>query len=191
MTLAHRSSSEIEPASIPPVALRWFCLRAQPKHEHIAAAQLRKDAAIEVYLPRIRFRRATRQGSAWVTEALFPCYLFARFDWPASLRRVHHARGVREVVHFGDRWPTVPDEAVEQLRQQLGDKEVHQIPDALAGGETVRIVEGPFKDLLAIVNQPQPARQRVAVLLDFLGRQTCVEIDLEAVVKETNPRDGI
>jgi transcription antitermination factor NusG len=29
-----------------------------------------------------------------------------------------------------------------------------------------------------------PARERVAVLLDFLGRQTAVELPLNAVIKE-------
>ena len=56
----------------------WFCLRAQPKHEHIAAAHLQKVSEVEVFLPRVRFQRATRQGMAWVTEALFPNYFFSR-----------------------------------------------------------------------------------------------------------------
>ena len=88
----------------------WFCLRTQPKHEHIAAAHLKDDPDIEIYLPRIRFKRATRRGPVWFTEALFPNYLFARFDLAACLRRVCHARGVRGVVHFGERWPIVPED---------------------------------------------------------------------------------
>src|SRR5258705_250702 len=66
----------------PPALQRaWFCLRARSKHEHIAARHLQQMTDVEVFLPRIRFRRKTRQGPAWVTEALFPNYLFARFDW--------------------------------------------------------------------------------------------------------------
>ena len=81
--------------------LNWFCLRSQTKHEHIAAAHLAQLPKLEVYLPRIRFKRSTRMGPAWFTEALFPSYLFARFDLLSSVRRVHHARGVTGVVHFG------------------------------------------------------------------------------------------
>src|SRR5215470_13246068 len=86
----------------------WFCVRTHPRHEHIAAAQLKQDAGIEVFLPRIRFQRTTRFGAAWTTEALFRDYLFARFDLVWDWRRVSHARAVRGVVHFGDRWPTIP-----------------------------------------------------------------------------------
>ena len=56
----------------PGAAPAWFCLRTQPKHEHIAAAHFRGDPDLEVYLPRIRFKRATRRGPVWFTEALVP-----------------------------------------------------------------------------------------------------------------------
>ena len=46
----------------PESSAAWFCLRAQPKHEHIAAGHLRELPGIEVFLPRIRFRRQTRRG---------------------------------------------------------------------------------------------------------------------------------
>ena len=93
----------------------WFCVRSQPKHEHIAAGHLRALPELQVFLPRIRFRRQTRRGAAWFTEALFPNYLFARFDWETLLRRVHAAPGVSGVIHFGERWPTVPDEVMAEL----------------------------------------------------------------------------
>jgi transcriptional antiterminator RfaH len=172
-------------------SLAWFCLRSQPKHEHIAAAHLRSDARIETFLPRIRFRRATRRGSVWVTEALFPNYLFARFDWQQSLRHVQHIRGVQTVVHFGIRWPTIADETIAALRSFWADQEVHTVSDQLTAGEEVRIISGPMQGLHAVVSRPLPARERVAVLLDFLGRQTAVEVALENVVRTEDPRSGL
>src|SRR5262249_16161106 len=134
-------------------AMKWFCLRSQPKHEHIAAGYLQKDADLEVYLPRIRFRRVTRRGAVWVTEALFPNYLFARFDWQSSFRQVQAARGVQTIVHFGNRWPTLADETIEELRSLLGEAEIHIIPEKLEKGDAVRIVEGPLQGLQAVVSQ--------------------------------------
>ncbi|PWU20885.1 MAG: hypothetical protein C5B50_03000 [Verrucomicrobia bacterium] len=168
--------------------MQWFCIRAQPKHEHIAAGHLRKEADLEVYLPRIRFRRATRDGPVWFTEALFPGYLFARFDLAVRLRQVLHARGVASVVHFGDHWPAVPDAVIADLRSTVGSDEVHVVPEELRPGETVVISGGAFHDLRALVTRIMPARQRVAVLLEFLGRQTAVELDTEAVVREGDER---
>src|SRR5580698_9490241 len=103
----------------PDSKVAWFCLRSQPKHEHIAAAHLQQNQ-VEVFFPRIRFKRTTRKGPAWVTEALFPNYLFARFDWGNSLRLVCHSPGVSGVVHFGQNWPVIPEEAIEEMRVCLG-----------------------------------------------------------------------
>jgi len=168
--------------------MNWFCIRAQPKHEHIAAGHLRKEAGLEVYLPRIRFRRATREGPVWFTEALFPGYLFARFDLAACLRQVLHARGVASVVHFGHQWPAIPDAVITELRSTIGSDEVHVVPDELRPGETVVISGGAFHDLRDLVTRVMPGRQRVAVLLDFLGRQTAVELDRDTVVREGDSR---
>ena len=169
----------------------WFCLRTQPKHEHIAAAHLQQDPEVQIYLPRIRFKRATRRGPVWFTEALFPNYLFARFDLAACLRRVCHARGVRGVVHFGDRWPVVPDAVIAELRATVGADQVHVVHDELQPGEPVQIVGGAFHGLQAVVTRVMPSRERVAVLLDFLGRQTAVELPGAALVRDGDERHRV
>lgn len=166
----------------------WFCLRSQPKHEHIAAAHLQQNG-VDVFLPRIRFKRTTRTGPAWAVEALFPNYLFARFDWLHSLRLVCHCAGVSDVVHFGKEWPVVPDAAIEEMRACLGSNEVHTISPEVSPGDAVRIAGGCMHGLQAIVTQVMPGRQRVAVLLDFLGRQTSVRLDVNRVVKDGNERE--
>jgi transcriptional antiterminator RfaH len=166
----------------------WFCLRTQPKHEHIAAAHLREEPGVEVYLPRIRFRRSTRKGPAWFTEALFPNYLFARFDLATCWRRVHHGRGVREIVHFAGSWPTIPEEVIADLKRALPGKEAQVLPGEAQAGDAVEISGGIFHGLRAVVTRVMPARQRVAVLLDFLGRQTSVELPKSAVIPEASWR---
>src|SRR6202048_1668123 len=90
----------------------WYCLRSQPKHEHIAAAHLRLLEGVTVFCPRIRFKRATRQGLVWVTEAMFPGYLFARFELAEIHLRVRYAHGVSGIVQFGGWYPTIEDEVL-------------------------------------------------------------------------------
>jgi len=85
----------------------WYCVRSQPKHEHIAAAHLKRSRDIEVYLPRIRFKRSTRQGPAWFTEALFRAIFSPLRSCPLLPASASRA-GVRGVVHFGGQWPQVP-----------------------------------------------------------------------------------
>jgi transcriptional antiterminator RfaH len=166
----------------------WFCLRSRPKHEHIAARHLQQMSGVEVFLPRIRFRRKTRQGAAWVTEALFPNYLFARFDWKRSLRQAHHAPGVTGVIRFGDLWPTVPEGVIAELRSLFGDGQLRVLSPEMNVGDSVEIVGGVFHGLLAVVTQVMPARERVKVLLEFLGRQTAVEVPAASVIQEGGAR---
>ena len=169
-----------------PVA--WFCLRSQPRHEHIAARQLALMSDIEVFNPRIRFARPTRHGPVWVTESLFPNYLFARFDWREALNRVHYAPGVSGIVHFGSRWPIVPALFIDDIRKLVGEGGVHEISKDFANGDKVRFAGGSFHGLEAIVTQVLPGQQRVAVLLDFLGRQTTVEVGADSIVKHVPGR---
>lgn len=166
----------------------WYCVRALPKHEHIAAAAMRQIEGIEVFLPRLRFRRATRRGAVWVTEALFPCYLFARFDASELVRRVRSVNGVRGFVQFGDLLATAPNSVIADLRQHTGDQELCVIPDEVTVGEEVKITGGAFHGLCAVVTQVIPSRQRVKVLLEFLGRSTEMEVAKSDVVRENfNP----
>jgi transcription antitermination factor NusG len=118
----------------------------------------------------------------WVTEALFQNYLFAKFDLLASLRRVQAARGVRDVVHFGSRWPTIPESAIEELRTAMEGLELRVVEDTLQPGDTVRIANGAMHGLEAVVSRVMPSRQRVAVLLDFLGRQTMLELERSQLI---------
>jgi transcriptional antiterminator RfaH len=166
----------------------WFCLCSQPKHEHIAAGHLRQIPNVEVFLPRIRFRRKTQRGAVWFTEALFPGYLFAHFNLHRDLRRVHHAPGVRGVIHFGDRWPTLSDETMTDLRRLFGADELQVIHSTPEIGDAVGIAGGIFHGLRGVVTQVMPGRERVQVLLHFLGRQTMVELPLDQAVTERDRR---
>jgi transcriptional antiterminator RfaH len=169
----------------------WFCLKSQPKHEHIAAAHLQQASAVEVFLPRIRFKRATRQGTVWATEALFPGYLFARFDWESSLRLVQSSRSVRGVVHFGERWAAIPEQVIRELQQAVGATGLRVIPEEFTPGDEVKITGGVMHDLRAVVTRILPGRKRVAVLMEFLGRQTMIELPPHFLVKEGGERAAV
>ena len=177
--MSHFSSkyfNECEPA--------WFCVRSHRRSEHIAAANLQKSHGIEVVNPRIRFRRTTCRGPMWVTESMFPTYLFARFNWKRSLDAVRHTFGVSGVVHFGGFWPIVPDQTIEDLRTLIGDEGIRLVEPAIQVGEEVEIASGAFEGFRGIVARVMPARDRIAVLLDFLGRQTTVEFPMNGIVRD-------
>jgi transcriptional antiterminator RfaH len=169
-------------------SVHWFCLRTQTKREHVAADHVRQILGATVFLPRIRFQRKTARGLVWFTEALFPGYVFARFDFPQQSRQVAHAAGVRGIVHFGDRWPTIPAEVIVELQAAIGTEDVHVVSEPLAVGEEIEVAAGVFRGLKAVVSRVMPARERVLVLLEFLGRQTSVEVDANVVIREGDQR---
>jgi transcriptional antiterminator RfaH len=162
--------------------IAWFCLRSKPKHEHITAAYLRQELGIEVYLPRVRFKRHTQVGPKWFNEALFPGYLFARFNLLNCLRQVHHGHGAQGIVHFGKHWPTVPDAVIRELRRTVPDERPCVLHEEFQPGTAVVIAGGPLHSLEAVVTRLMPGRMRAAVLLEFLGRQVMVEVKTEDLV---------
>ena len=163
---------------------KWFCVHCQPKHEHIAAAHLRKLEGVEVYCPRIRFKRVTRQGPAWVTEAMFPTYIFSRFEFETMNRLVSYSQGVRNILRFGQRYAVIENDVIKNLQQHTDSAEVVVADYRLVPGDGVRIVQGIFKGLDGVVTQILPAKERVKVLLEFLGRTMEVEIKQPAVLSE-------
>jgi transcriptional antiterminator RfaH len=166
------------------IELAWYCLRAKPKHEHIAAAHLRILKEVTVFCPRIRFQRATRRGLVWVTEAMFPGYLFARFELAEMHRQVCYTQGVSGIVRFADRYPTIDDNSLEHLQIHAGGAEIKELDYQLAEGDNVTIVDGAFAGLEAVVTEILPAKERVKVLMDFLGRKTEAEVERSIVLRE-------
>jgi transcriptional antiterminator RfaH len=159
----------------------WFCVHSHPKHEHIAAGNLRTLSGLEVWNPRIAFTRSTRRGPANVTESVFPGYLFARFDLDSELDRVRYTNGVSSVVHFGSRYPTISPATIEQLKACFGGGDVLPAQEEVSPGETLVITEGSFCGIEAVVLRTLPSRRRVQVLLDMLGTAATVELDLDSL----------
>ena len=117
----------------------WFCLRAQPKREHIAAACLRQISTVEVFCPRLRFRKLTNRGPVWFIEAMFPGYLFARFDYANCNRVIRQGPGVSGFVQFGERLALLPDTLVDEIRMRTGSDEVMEMNQTLEPGQNVQI----------------------------------------------------
>ena len=162
----------------------WFCVRSQPKREHIAAAHLRTLEEVEVFSPRLRMRKATRRGIVTYVDALFPGYLFARFTPAISLDKVKYSPSVSTIVHFGSKLPTIPDDIIADLKESFGEDEIQDCDRHVEAGDEVFIGDGPFQGMKATVLRVMTPYQRVEVLLDLLGRTTPVIINPASLVLE-------
>lgn len=159
----------------------WYCARTKPKHEHIAAAGLVRRMGLEVFHPRIRLERATQRGAVRVVEPLFPCYIFVRCALADCLDEIRYMTGVSGVVRFGDRVPRVADGVIEELRQCFERGDEAWAEDGLSPGTEVTVAEGSLMGSQGVVVRVLPARQRVQILLDFLGRPILAEVDRKAL----------
>jgi transcriptional antiterminator RfaH len=160
----------------------WFCLRAQPKREHLAAVGLRKRFNIVCFAPRLRSRKLTRRGPGWFVEAMFPGYFVAQFDYQTERRRVEHSPGVTGILQFGDRLATIDAVTIASLQKRVQADEVITIDPELRVGQEVQIARGPLQGLEALVTQLLPASERVRVLLEFLGRSLQMEVSKETLI---------
>jgi transcriptional antiterminator RfaH len=163
----------------------WFCVRTQLKHEHIAAAHLARITSVDVFFPYIRIRKPTRRGPVWTTEPLFPNYIFSRFDYHTLVEAVRYAPGVRSLVHFGIHTPIIPEKVIHELQMLLSGNEFPLPGGQFELNDRVSIREGAFEGLMATVLFVMPAKQRVKVLLDMLGRSVTVEVDAHSLVPES------
>ena len=155
-------------------AIGWYCIRAKPRQEMVASATLSTLAEVEVFLPRTQ---RTRKANTGPLKPLFPGYFFARFDPVEHLRNVHYARGVAYIVRCKGVPVHVSPQVLIALRL-LSPDGIVEIPDQPHKiGDNIKVISGIFKGDQGVVTHLIPARERVRVLFEILGRQTEVEID--------------
>jgi transcriptional antiterminator RfaH len=166
----------------------WFCLRTQPKREHLAATCLRQIPDVEVFSPRVRFRKRTNRGLVWFVESMFPGYLFARFDYATFHRRIRQKPGVSGFVQFGDRLALLPDPLISEIKIYIGSDEPVEVNQGFEPGQNVQIAQGPFQGLEALVTRLISARDRVQILIEWMGRSVHAEASVADLVPLTEPR---
>src|ERR1044071_4391039 len=161
---------------------QWFCVRTHAKHEHIAAAHMLQIRGVEVFNPQLKIERLTRRGRVRSTESLFTNYVFARFILEASFEKVRYSPSVKTVVHFGERLAAIPDRVIDELRHTLAANDGTIFMEAPSQGDEAEISLGPFRGELGVVTRVLPARQRVEVLLDVMGRSIPAEFSLSSII---------
>lgn len=164
----------------------WYCVRTKPKSEHLAARNLKAFANLdEVFCPRIRYEKPTRRGKVWFVEALFPGYVFAKFDLREDLRAVNAASGVTGVLRFSDKYPVIGDAYICELKEEFPEEEkaIRIIEPTIEAGDDVIVTEGPMAGLQTVVTRLISGQDRVAVLLDWLGQEREAVVSMRSLTR--------
>ena len=162
---------------------RWYTVQTKPRAEHQVRAAF-AGKGLTVYLPLVKVERVNPRARPVVP--LFPNYLFVHVDLDAvGQSAINWAPGVVRLVSFGSDPVAVPEAVIEHVKRRLA--EVEKSGELGLGlfrqGDHVRITTGPFRDLDAVFDQKLTAKGRARVLVEFLGRLTATEIDLDALEK--------
>ena len=162
--------------------LRWYAIQAKVNREKDVEKRL-TGLHLEVFLPWMRARRRIGSKFHWVMVPLFPGYVFCRLDMVMSGKAARYSPGVKNFLTFGSRVAEVSEDIIEGLRERCPGGVAEIDPVKAKPGETVRINEGPFSGLEAIFDEKLKGSERVAVLLEILGRQTRIILLSETIVK--------
>ena len=170
----------------------WFVLRSQTKREHIAAKILGDIEGVEVFCPRIRYKKATRRGKIWWVEPLFPSYLLAKFHYPTLSRQVTASHGIINIVNFGGQTISLKEEVVTQIRALVQDhsteEDIIEFKPSISVGDEVEVADGAFKGVTGTITEPLSAQERVKVLIDLLGQPQIIEVDLYSLLLPQRPQ---
>jgi transcriptional antiterminator NusG len=83
--------------------------------------------------------------------------------------------------------PALRDHEVKQLTAQVADPTLRAKPKVhFDDGDTVRVIDGPFANFNGTVEEVNPEKGRVKVLVSIFGRSTPVELDFMQVEKTTS-----
>jgi len=161
---------------------RWYVVQTHVHSENKAATHLLRQG-YDVYLPRYLKRRRHARRVENVPTPLFPRYLFVGFDlMTARWRSIQSTQGVASLVCNSNEPAVLPESVVAELRRREDDNGYIRLDlrPQYAPGDKVRVVDGVFSDSFGLF-EGMADRDRVAILLDLLGRKVRVVLDRESV----------
>ena len=145
----------------------WYVVYAKRRKEAWAELHLR-NRGVEVFFPQLVLPAYT---GARGTVPLFPNYLFVRVDLARQFNDVMWAPGVTRFVGTSGAPAALADDVVAFLRRNASPDGRIQGRSALAKGQEVEIVDGPFAGLVGLIERPPDARGRIRVLMRLLNRR--------------------
>jgi transcriptional antiterminator RfaH len=160
----------------------WYVVQTQPSAETKAMAHLERQG-FAVYLPRYLKRRRHARKIQTVQAALFPRYLFVRIDLRSQRwRSIQSTIGVARLVMNGDAPAPVPAPVISGLKDREDGRGFIAMArrPLFAPGDRIRVLGGAFAETLGLFEGSSDS-DRVAILLECLGRKARVVLDADLV----------
>ncbi len=169
----------------------WYAIHTYAGYESAVARNLKQriesldmsDKIFSVIVPtekKIKVKDGKRQ---MVEEKIYPGYVLVEMVVnDASWYVVRNTPRVTGFVGSGVTPVPLDKKEVDTLFERMDAKEVQHKIDLIIG-ESVQIVDGPFKDLEGKIMEIDENRGKVKILVSLFGRETPVELDFLQVKK--------
>ena len=164
---------------------KWYVIHTYSGYENAVAAAIMKaaenrrmqDLILEVNIPMETVTEYTDAGEKTVERKVFPGYVLCKMV--LTDETWHLIRNIRGVTGFvGEANKAIPL-TEEEVRQMSLEK--HEIVVKYNVGETVKITDGPLASFTGIVEEIDPDKNKVRVVVSMFGRETPVELELDQV----------
>ena len=166
-------------------AAKWYVLHTYSGYENKVASSIQtivelrslQDLICEVRIPMETVTEIKNGEEVQVERKLFPGYVLVNMVVNDDTWIL--VRGVRGVTGFvGPEGEPTPLTEAEMAALGIERKEV-SLP--YKQGDSVRIIDGAFKDFIGTVDTVDVAAGKVRVIASMFGRETPVELDLTQV----------
>ena len=165
---------------------KWYVVHTYSGYENAVAAAVMKaaenrrmtDLIREVNIPMETVTEITESGEQKTVERkVFPGYVLVKMILTDdSWHLVHNVRGATGFV--GSDGKAVP--LTEQEILDLG-VERREIVVGYAVGDSVKVNDGPLSGFIGVVEELEPDKDRVRVVVSMFGRETPVDLELDQV----------
>ena len=175
------------------MARAWYAVHTISGHEKKVAELLRRRADIanlwgldvfDIMIPTEK-ELTTRNGKRLERDRkVFPGYILVQmYLSDDTFKLVKGTSGVTGFVSSGNKPVPLEDYEVKRILNNL--EQSQEVPKvAFNKADIVRVIEGPFADYTGRIEEVNPDREKVKVMISIFGRDTAVELDFTHVQKD-------
>lgn len=118
-----------------------------------------------------------------VKRKLYPGYVLVQMHLTDELRHlIQQTAGGTHFVGSADTPVPLKDSEANEILKTMGEES--QKPKTIwMVGQAVRVIEGPFNEFTGRIDEVNPERETVKVLVSIFGRETPVEVDFTQIEK--------
>ena len=165
---------------------KWYVIHTYSGYENAVKTSIEKfvngrnmeDMILRMEIPMETVTEVTDSGATKEVERkVFPGYVLIKMVMTDDTW--HLVRNVRGVTGFvGSANKPIPLTEEEVLAMGM---EKHEIVVKYNVGDHVKIVDGPLASFTGIVEEIEPEKNRVSVMVSMFGRETPVDLELDQV----------